>query len=127
MATHIIKATHIIEAAHAIGAHPANTVYHLQHLKQATMEIGKQVILWSLSKYGSGSSGDNGILDFERWTTLTEKFGLEGSLEMTLDRLATFSKMEIKEGYKLTMMECLIVYENLCKAAKAMGFRLKKD
>jgi hypothetical protein len=34
--------------------------------------------------------------------------------------------MEMKDGFKLKMNECLIIYEELCKAAKKMGFKVCK-
>ncbi|KAF8517071.1 hypothetical protein BU17DRAFT_92241 [Hysterangium stoloniferum] len=69
---------------------------------------------------------ENGTLSLNLWESLLKKFEAEDSLQLTLDRLATLTRMEVKAGFSFTMFECITVYEELCKAAKEMGFHMVK-
>ncbi|KAF8516968.1 hypothetical protein BU17DRAFT_92368 [Hysterangium stoloniferum] len=69
---------------------------------------------------------ENGTLSLNLWESLLKKFEAEDSLQLTLDHLATLTRMEVKAGFSFTMFECITVYEELCKAEKEMGFHMVK-
>ncbi|KIJ25252.1 hypothetical protein M422DRAFT_273794 [Sphaerobolus stellatus SS14] len=74
---------------------------------------------WLTSLEGSMNFGYSG------WDALKKKFTDQGSANMNLKLLATFSKEDLGIGYGLNMWEKAVIYTELPRAAKSMGFRLK--
>jgi hypothetical protein len=68
----------------------------------------------------------NGIITFDVWASHIGKFQVEDSLQLMLDCLAKLNKMEIKSRFSLSMMECIIICEELEKAGKEMGFKMAR-
>ncbi|KIJ27878.1 hypothetical protein M422DRAFT_270885 [Sphaerobolus stellatus SS14] len=62
---------------------------------------------------------------YSGWDALKKKFVDQGSADMSLKLLATFSKEDLGIGYGLNMWEKAVIYTELPKAAKSMCFRLK--
>ncbi|KIJ46832.1 hypothetical protein M422DRAFT_45982 [Sphaerobolus stellatus SS14] len=58
------------------------------------------------------------------WDNLKTKFRVEGSADMSISLLAAFSKEALGDGYNLNMWEKAVIFTELPKAAKSMGFRL---